>query len=144
MTETRIEELTHVLAARRRKLQRALDSKLRDARADTSGDRASRGLDTAETSDADLQHDVDLALIEMSAEALRRIDDAVVRLARGAYGSCTECGDEISQKRLEALPFAVRCRDCEEAYEISARRSRQLAHRRTGSFDWIDATAHDE
>ena len=45
---------------------------------------------------------------------------------------------------LEALPFAVRCRDCGEAYEIGARRSRQLAHRRTGSFDWIDATAHDE
>ena len=143
MTETQIEELKQALDARRRRLQRGLTTKFREARANTSGEGESRGLDTAEISDADLQQDVGLALIEMSAEVLRRIDDAVARLARGAYGWCAECGDEISQKRLEALPFAVRCRSCEEAYEISARRSRQLAHRRTGALDWSDATAGD-
>jgi DnaK suppressor protein len=143
MTETRIEELRQVLGARRRRLQHDLVTKLRDAREDASGEGESRGLDTAETSDAHLQHDVSLALIEMRAEALRRIDDAVVRLASGAYGYCAECGDEISQKRLEALPFAERCRECEEAYEISARRSRQLAQRRTGPFGWIDATSRE-
>jgi DnaK suppressor protein len=143
MTEARIEELKQVLAARRRTLQRDLTTKLREARANTNGDGESRGLDTAETSDADLQQDVGLALIEMSAEVLRRIDDAVARLASGAYGCCTECGDEISQKRLEALPFAVRCRDCEDAYEVSTRQSRQLAQRRAGSFGEIAATARD-
>jgi RNA polymerase-binding transcription factor DksA len=86
MTETRIDELTQVLGARRRRLQRDLETKLREARANTSGEGESRGLDTAETSDADLQQDVGLALIEMSAEVLRRIDDAVARLASGTYG----------------------------------------------------------
>jgi RNA polymerase-binding transcription factor len=143
MTETRIDELKHVLGARRRRLQRDLDTKLREARAHTSGERESRGLDTAEISDADLQQDVGLALIEMSAEVLRRIDDAVARLASGTYGCCAACGDEIAQRRLEALPFAVRCRDCEEAWEISARRSRPLAQERGGAFDWTDATSRD-
>jgi DnaK suppressor protein len=143
MTDTRIEELKQVLGERRRRLQRDLDTKLLDARTNTSAEGESRGLDTAETSDADLQQDLGIALIEMSAEALRRIDDAVARLASGAYGCCAECGDEISQKRLEALPFALRCRECEEAFEISTRRSHSLAHRRTGSFNWTDATAPD-
>jgi DnaK suppressor protein len=143
MTETRIEDLVQVLGARRRRLQHDLDTKLRDARANTSGEGESRGLDTAEISDADLQQDVGLALIEMSAEALRRIDDAIARLASGEYGCCSECGAEISQKRLEALPFALRCQECEEAFEISTRRSRSLAQRRTGSFDWTDVTARD-
>ena len=143
MTETRIEELKQVLGARRRRLQRDLATKLRDAREDARSEGESRGLDTAETSDADLQHDLGLALIEMRAEALRRIDEAVVRLASGAYGYCAECGDEISQKRLEALPFAERCRACEEAYEMSARRSRQLAQSRAGSFGWIDAPSRE-
>jgi hypothetical protein len=71
MTETRIDELKQVLGARRRRLQRDLETKLREACANTSGEGASRGLDTAETSDADLQQDVGLALIEMSAEVLR-------------------------------------------------------------------------
>jgi DnaK suppressor protein len=143
MTETRIDELKQVLGARRRRLQRDLEAKLREARANTSGEGASRGLDTAETSDADLQQDVGLALIEMSAEVLRRIDDAVARLASGTYGCCAECGDEIAQTRLEALPFALPCRECEEACEISARRSRPLAQRRSGAFAWIEATSRD-
>jgi len=143
MTDTRIEELKQVLGKRRRRLQRDLDTKLFDARTNTSAEGESRGLDTAETSDADLQQDLGIALIEMSAEALRRIDDAVARLATGAYGCCAECGHEISQKRLAALPFAERCRECEETHEINTRRSRQLAQRRTGSFGWIDATSHD-
>ena len=73
--------------------------------------------------------DLGIALIEMSAEALRRIDDAVARLATGAYGCCAECGHEISQKRLAALPFAERCRECEDTHEISTQRSRPLADR---------------
>ncbi len=36
-------------------------------------------------------------MIEMSGETLLRIDDAVARLVSGAYGYCSECGDEIFQ-----------------------------------------------
>ena len=45
----------------------------------------------------------------------RRIDDALVRLDAGQYGSCLECAREISERRLRALPFAVRCQACEDA-----------------------------
>ncbi|MCK7478270.1 MAG: TraR/DksA C4-type zinc finger protein [Candidatus Moduliflexus flocculans] len=45
----------------------------------------------------------------MKAETLNKVNEALVAPRRGAYGNCFECGDEIAQQRLRALPFAVRC-----------------------------------
>jgi RNA polymerase-binding transcription factor DksA len=68
-------------------------------------------------------------------QTVARIDDALVRLEAGQYGSCIECAREISQHRLSALPFAVRCQACEERREqelgrtqASEQKSRKLAH----------------
>jgi DnaK suppressor protein len=101
------------------------------------------GLDAAETSDVDLQQDIDIALLEMKAEALGHIQDALARLASGAYGQCAECGAEISQQRLKALPFALRCRTCEEDWETGTRQSRRLAERRAGASLFLDAVPRD-
>jgi RNA polymerase-binding transcription factor DksA len=48
------------------------------------------------------------------------------------YGACLECTAEIPERRLRALPFAVRCRSCEERREDAQRRGRQFADRRGG------------
>jgi DnaK suppressor protein len=69
---------------------------------------------------------------------LNKIDDALVRLEQGDYGNCFECGEEIAEKRLRALPFAVRCKDCEEAREAAEQRERQLAARRGVSSLFFD------
>lgn len=61
--------------------------------------------------------DLDLALVSLQTETLERIDDALDRLATGEYGYCIDCGGEIAARRLEALPFATRCKACEEALE---------------------------
>ena len=45
----------------------------------------------------------------------------------------SKCGDEISEKRLRALPFAVRCKGCEEAREAVDERTRQLVRTRERS-----------
>lgn len=42
---------------------------------------------------------------------------ALERLEEGQYGTCVDCGDEIAMKRLEAIPFAVRCVECAEEHE---------------------------
>ena len=65
---------------------------------------------------------------------LAKIEQALARIAEGTYGYCFECGDEISERRLRALPFAVRCKDCEEAREIAEQRERQQMQRRSGGF----------
>ena len=65
----------------------------------------------------------------MKAETLTQIDNALARLEQEAYGYCFECGDEITEQRLRALPFAVRCKDCEELHEIAERRDHDLTQR---------------
>jgi hypothetical protein len=81
-------------------------------------------MDQGETSEVDIQEDIEFALIQMKAETLNKINEALTRLEEGRYGLCFECGDEIAEQRLRALPFAVRCKDCEEAREIAAQRER--------------------
>ena len=53
----------------------------------------------------------------MKEDALRRVREALVRLDAGEYGYCAECEGEISEKRLQALPFAIRCAACEASHE---------------------------
>ena len=66
----------------------------------------------------------------MKAETLHKIEEALRRLDESTFGYCFECGEEISERRLRALPFAVRCKDCEEAREMAQQRERVLAQRR--------------
>jgi DnaK suppressor protein len=60
---------------------------------------------------------LDFALIEMKSHTLGRINDALQRLELGSYGLCSDCDEAISSARLEALPFAERCRNCQESRE---------------------------
>ena len=90
-------------------------------------------LDQGESSEVEIQDAIGFALIQMKAETLDKIDAALQRLAEGTYGDCVECGAEIAASRLWALPFAVRCRDCEEARETVERRERVMAERRGSS-----------
>ena len=138
MTDTRYAELKQMLEVRRRELQRALDVKLRDVRAKNGheGQHAAAG-DAADTSSSEFLQDIGITLTEMTAEALVGIDDALARIASGVYGLCAECNDEIPYKRLAALPFAARCRDCQELQESEEGRLRQFTARRGASY--VDA-----
>lgn len=54
-------------------------------------------------------------LIEQAEGQLKQIDAAFGRLDQERYGLCEECGEEIAVARLEVLPFATRCVDCQRA-----------------------------
>lgn len=121
---TREDELRQLLEDRRREILATLYDRMKGIRAGGSAQVASGVLDEEEASEADVQGDIELALIEMKAETLRRIDEALGRLDAGLYGRCDSCGEDIAHARLRALPFAVRCRDCEEQHETDRLRAR--------------------
>ena len=124
----RYEELRTILEDRRREIQSEVQSRMKDVRADTG---QAGVVDDVETSESDIQDEIEFALIQMKAETLHRINEALERLEEGTAGRCVECGEELEPRRLRALPFAVRCKDCEEAREVAAQRDR-LMSRRTG------------
>lgn len=43
---------------------------------------------------------------------LQKINEALNRMEHGQYGTCVSCGNKISIKRLEALPYTDRCISC--------------------------------
>ena len=131
---TRYNELKKMLDNRRRELMAEVQGRIRDVR--TEGNKERDAMDQGESSEVDIQEDIELALIQMKSETLNKIEAARRRLDDGSYGDCFECGDEISEARLRALPFAVRCKDCEEARESAELRER-MAQRRGGSSAYL-------
>ncbi len=49
---------------------------------------------------------------------LRDIEEALRKIELGTYGICDDCEEEIPIGRLNVMPFALRCVDCQEKYEI--------------------------
>ena len=135
-TKSRYNELRQMLEDRRRELMADVQGRIRDVRADGSKDR--EVLDQGESSEVDIQEDIEFALIQMKSETLNKINEALRRLEETTYGNCFECGDEIAHARLRALPFAVRCKDCEEAKETAEQRERQMSQRRGSSALFYD------
>ena len=131
--QARYSELKHILEERRREILSEVQEKMRDVRAEGASGENQGVLDAAEASEADIQDDIEFALIQMKSETLHKINEALTRLDEGTFGYCFECGDEISERRLRALPFAVRCKDCEEAKEVAEQRERALSSTRSRS-----------
>jgi RNA polymerase-binding transcription factor len=135
----RYNELKKMLDERRRQIHAEVQGKMRNVREEgTWGGKQNEVLDAVESSEADIQDEIEFALIQMKSETLNKIDDALARLEHEDYGNCFDCGEEIAEKRLRALPFAVRCKDCEEAREVAQQRERQLAARRGTSSLFLD------
>ena len=74
-------------------------------------------LDQGDLSAIDMGEGVDLDLHEMRNRMKRSVDQALLRLDEGSYGNCEDCGGEIEEKRLMAMPFAQLCIKCQRKKE---------------------------
>jgi RNA polymerase-binding transcription factor len=141
MAEGRYSDLKRMLDERRKEILNEVQGRIRDQREADAWGKVNEVLDAGESSEADIQEDIEFALIQMKAETLTKINDALNRLEEGTYGYCAECGGEISDKRLRALPFAVRCKECEEGRELAAEREKALAQKRNGPAFFFDMSS---
>ena len=79
---------------------------------------ASDGVVEPEEEAVDLeQTDVDQALLDNEKALLGEVQQALERIENGTYGMCTNCGQPIPEKRLEAIPWASLCVTCEKERE---------------------------
>ena len=118
-----LSELRRKLEQRRRELIQQMFAKLRDVRIESDTSRRTAPEDPWQV---DIQDDLVPKLIEMKSQTLNRIDEALSLIDQGRYGACAECATQIADERLLALPFAVRCRACEEAHEVRSQSARPV------------------
>lgn len=74
-------------------------------------------LDEGDLGSLELDRHIDYGILTMYTETLKNIEHALERLDESTYGTCEECGEEIGEKRLQALPFAIYCVDCQRERE---------------------------
>jgi DnaK suppressor protein len=64
-----------------------------------------------------VSRDLNLALRSNSRDLLAQVEAALQRLHDGTYGVCARCGNAINPERLEALPYATYCIECQSIIE---------------------------
>src|SRR5215467_7130584 len=75
---------------------------------------ASDGVLEPEEEAVDLEEtDVEQAILDNEKTLLNEVQQALKRIENGTYGICTNCGQPIPEKRLEAIPWASLCVTCE-------------------------------
>ncbi|MGZ3623327.1 MAG: TraR/DksA family transcriptional regulator [Ktedonobacteraceae bacterium] len=103
------------LEAKHIELQREIAALLDE---EASLGQSGRGVeDMGETAQDLLEIRQDESLLQNQRRLLAAIEEALNRLRDGTYGYCLSCGQPIPEKRLEAIPWAVRDRACQERCE---------------------------
>jgi len=105
--------LHQILKMRRDALRRALAgdlSLLKEMREQTSGDVIDFALDSA-------QDEINSQLAEVESRELGLIDKALEQFRNGEYGKCESCSGNIPLARLQALPYATLCINCQRESE---------------------------
>lgn len=110
-----------LLLEERERVERAI-ANLRDdhpGRIDDEVEEISAAQDNhlAETATATLDREIDFTLEENSTRMLAAIRSSLQRIDEGTYGTCTGCGKQIVEERLEAYPWAALCIDCKREAE---------------------------
>jgi DnaK suppressor protein len=102
--------------------QKVLEKKAEEVRKSMSAQKAAQvvaRLDVpSDEGDLSQQHHEEWIFLNrntIDVKHLREISDALRRFEQGAYGTCMECEEPISIKRLDAVPWARYCVTCQEA-----------------------------
>jgi len=117
LTKKRTEQLKKALEKRMQELREEVREELQNSENERYQELAGAVPDEGDQSIADLLSDVNLAVIDQHINEIRRIEQALERIASGDYGICVDCGEEIAYERLKAYPTAMRCHDCQSRYE---------------------------
>ena len=110
--------LQRMLLTKRQEIMREIEGNLGQSLTEDQQRRLESARDVGDQALMDLDRELGISLMEMRNRKRQAIDEALTRLNEGTYGICAECGIEISEKRLEAVPFAKLCVQCQSRQEL--------------------------
>jgi len=116
-------ELTHYkqkLLAERERILRELGritEAINEAAAETESAKQSYSNHIADIGTDFMEKEKNYYYADQEGQYLKAIEAALERIEHGEYGQCMECGEIISEKRLEAVPAAELCISCKDKKE---------------------------
>jgi DnaK suppressor protein len=116
--ERRQEALQQMLMGKRQEIMKEIEGNLGQSLTEDQQRRLESARDVGDQALMDLDRELGISLMEMRNRRRQSIDEALNRLRDGTYGMCAECGVEISEKRLQAVPFAKLCVECQSKAEL--------------------------
>lgn len=116
--QRRREVLQRMLLGKRQEIMREIEGNLGQSLTEDQQRRLESARDVGDQALMDLDRELGISLMEMRNRKRQAIDEALTRLSEGTYGICAECGIEVSEKRLEAVPFAKLCVQCQSRQEL--------------------------
>ncbi|TAJ10344.1 MAG: TraR/DksA family transcriptional regulator [Nitrospirae bacterium] len=114
----RRDALHRMLMAKRQEIMNEIGASLGQSLTDDQQRRLESAMDVGDQALMDLERELGISLMEMRNRRRQLIDEALARLDEGTYGLCAECGVDISEKRLVAVPFAKLCVECQSQQEL--------------------------
>jgi DnaK suppressor protein len=114
MEKRQSEQFRKVLEERQRVLRESVARTEQDGRAADAGDAAQ---DIADRASSSYQKEFLFHQSNNDRQLLQMVEKALERIRVGVYGECISCGNEINPKRLNAVPWARYCIDCQEKLE---------------------------
>ena len=115
---TRRVSLQRILEEKRDALMKEMQQRLGQSLTEEQQRRLESAMDSGDQALVDLEREMGISLQEMRNRERQMIEEALASLEEGTYGACAECGAEISEKRLQALPFARFCIECQSKNEL--------------------------
>lgn len=116
--ERRQEVLHKMLIEKRQEIIKEIEESLGQSLTEDQQRRLESARDVGDQALMDLERELGISLMEMRNRRRQSIDEALTRLREGTYGMCAECGVEVSEKRLQAIPFAKLCVECQSRAEL--------------------------
>ncbi len=116
--ERRQEALHKMLIGKRQEIIKEIEESLGQSLTEDQQRRLESARDVGDQALMDLERELGISLMEMRNRRRQAIDEAIVRLHEGTYGICAECGVEVSERRLQAVPFAKLCVECQSRAEL--------------------------
>ncbi len=92
----------------------ALLTRVQAARTSEQEDSLERAPDLGDRAISTMNRDLSYQLTIGERDILRRIDAALDRIESQTYGECVNCSKKVQQGRLDAVPWARHCIDCQE------------------------------
>ena len=115
MNRTELNKFQAILNTKHAELARALGRR--------DGIAIERTADTLDEIQLAAERELTTQGLERESKLLRNVRAALGRIVDGAYGTCLQCDEEISKKRLQAVPWAALCIACQEHADGSPRPS---------------------